>query len=492
MPNPHLDAVVRAYDLGGYGDIAGAMRVASYLQRIGIETAIQPTSLGALEKLTVLNPDVLLSDRPEKDTIQIDVAGHYKDDRNSKSITPTISDIPHHFTEDMDNPAQRKEAVPLYMKTGLSIAQPPTLFYVNHPKQKPLFYRPYREWEFEERSVRDARLELLLAMLEKREGRIRSLLAWSQKQKLGRILEGIDKVGFAHLSPEIQVNGPETILEHPYFAAIFTAKMHYTEKFGIGLFVNQETEKRLTKTALRKNWGAISSAGEVVRYDPDFPTLIFLGPQSQRTTANLFLSADIPNLVTGDLSLSDALYALIAMDGQSFFYEVPRWKVPTYKELTNILLRHDESSNGYSAAAPTFAAGSCPYPYSSGLSKNDREALHSGFQDVVNVLGDEKATKAYTEAMRHAVREEIRSRFGDVPVEAVGKDGFSIPPGTPYLIQDATANIVNLLQNDPAFFAEVEKLRQEIAHTQDLYSQAYSFYEGKLYKVFFKIGCTQK
>ena len=54
------DVVVRAYDLGGFGDIAGAMRVASFLQRQGLATDLKASNDSALEKMHILKPDTPL------------------------------------------------------------------------------------------------------------------------------------------------------------------------------------------------------------------------------------------------------------------------------------------------------------------------------------------------------------------------------------------------------------------------------------------------
>jgi|SRR3989344_803656 len=142
------NVIVRAYDLGGFGDIAGAMRVASYFNRSGLEVQIKGTSPSALQKLGVLKPDVHYGngdiDHPE--AIQVDIAGHYHDNRNSPN-----KDVPHHFTEDMDNPGNRRKVVPIYLKSGMQkqflSGQVGTMpVNLNMMAHAPLFYRPFREW----------------------------------------------------------------------------------------------------------------------------------------------------------------------------------------------------------------------------------------------------------------------------------------------------------------------------------------------------------
>src|SRR3989344_6660142 len=153
------------------------------------------------------------------------------------------------------------------------------------------------------------------------------------------LIASMDKIGFAHISPEIQESSPSGIITHPYFKALKCASVNDDKKYALGLFINGELETRISISAIKENWNVLNSCGTKFHGDPKYPTLIFLGPQQQTTVSGLFLSSDIPNLVTGDLSLSDALYGLIAMDGPAFYYETPGWKAPTFNELFNIFGR---------------------------------------------------------------------------------------------------------------------------------------------------------
>lgn len=445
--------VVRAYDLGGFGDIAGAMRVASFLQRTGIDTRIKAKSKSALEKLQILNPDVEFSlngDGKNNGTIQVDVAGHYRDDRN-----PFNGDIPHHFTEDMDNPSNRRKVVPIYLKTGLT--NNPTQIPVQlNVQSNPMFYRPFREWDLPKPGERDVRKQIIQAI--QKIGRIQRLFGINKLKGLERVLQETERIGFAHLSPQIQNLHPAEILEHPYFYAVHAAKLNYGHTFGIGLFSHPSLEARLSRVALQKHWNVVSRNGEVLKFDPDIPTLIFLGQQPQMTTTGLFLSSNIPNLVTGDLSLSDALYGLIAMEGQGFFYETPDWKMPTFQELARILGRSNrELANIYFAGSNDMNASRWE------ISPDLRNRFNQIRESLTKIFGDEKLTQAYTHDMREAVRGEIKRRFGDVPVELTGQNGFYIPPGAPYLLQDATAKVVETLREDPDTLSEVESVRKMLS-----------------------------
>lgn len=452
--------VVRAYDLGGFGDIAGAMRVASFLQRTGIPTTIKAKSESALRKLEVLNPDVeygLDGTQNGNGVVLVDVAGHYGDSRN-----PLNRDVPHHFTEDMDNSRNRRGEVPIYFKTGLSMevshqTSVPVQFRGNG--QKPMFYRPFREWDLPKPGERDFRKQIIQAFSDKKTPNVfRKLLPFTKPSGLARVLDETEKMGFAHLSPQIQGLSGETILEHPYFYSLHTAAVNFDSTFGLGLFVSGDLERKLTRAALQGHWGVVGSDGKVVKYDKDIPTLIFLGPQPQITTTGLFLSSNILNLVTGDLSLSDALYGLIAMEGPGFFYETPDWKIPTHTELYRFLSAHNSTlGNIY------FVGGNYAHPK---ILKDQKELLAEVSREVIQIFGNPLNIDWYTEEMRNAVVREIRRRFGEASVEdSKGgiSNGFYIPPGAPYLLQDATAKVVKTLREDPDTFSEVEDIRKAIA-----------------------------
>ena len=283
--------------------------------------------------------------------------------------------------------------------------------------------------------------------------RTRTLLPKFLRSSLERDLERVHHFGFAHISPPLQAN-PHLILEHPYFYAVHTAAIHNpTQNYAVGLFVHQELEKRLAGVALQGYWNIIGSDGAVTKSDPKLPYLIFLGPKPQTTTTGLFLSATMPNLVTGDLSLSDALYGLIAMEGPAFFYEAPGWKIPTLKEMGKFLSRESHK------LADCFLVGGNFLSISP-----EKEIIYD--EDMAMVAGiffdKNESMRAYTQDMKLALRHEIQRRFGDVPVEPQPGGDFYIPSGTPYLIQDATAGVVDALHNDSTLLDDVENAREAI------------------------------
>ena len=435
--------IVRAYDLGGFGDIAGAMRVASHLQRTGVPTKIKTKSKGAMQKLKILKPDVdySFSEKPSKGVIEVDVAGHYKDDRNKDD-----SDVPHHYTEDMDNPSTRKQVVPIYLKTGLTEKEarvPGRVF-----GQAPMFYRPYREWDLPKVNERDPRKQIIDAILP---DSMTLFLLGRNLNRLENTLDQIGSFGFAHLSPAIQSIHPAEILEHPYFFAVHKAALNTEKNYAVGLFVGPEMERGLSIFALEKYWNVIRSNGHIQKFDKDLPTLIFLGPQQQTTTTGLFLSANMPNLVTGDLSLSDAMYALLAMEGQGFFYETPGWKAPTFNELSRMLGRYNKT------LSQLFFLGSNLFE----IKPEERARYFRELEYVANIFADPTLTEQYRDEMKLALTDEIKRRFGETV--KVNKEGdFYIPAGAPYLIEDATAKVVEMLQDDSTLLATAEKARHAI------------------------------
>ncbi len=157
---------VRVYDLGGFGDIAGAMRVASHLHRVGHSVELSPKSASAHQKLKILQPDVDYSDTPveSKESIEVDIAGYYRDSRSPQDLATA----PHHFTEDMDNSENRRYEVPIYLKTGF-VPRLEGRVPGNGRHPAPLFYRPYREWDLPKPAERDVRRAIVDAMFPKKE-----------------------------------------------------------------------------------------------------------------------------------------------------------------------------------------------------------------------------------------------------------------------------------------------------------------------------------
>ena len=423
------DVQVRTWDLGGYGDIAGAMRTASHIRYGGLETAIIPTSGGALRKLMILSPDVPISPDISYSAMQVDVAGHYNDSRTSRDPTQ----VPHMFAEDMDNPENRGYIVPIYIKSGLVPKGSQVSAQLGGSSQNPMFYRPHREWELPEPGKRDVKSLLMHAT------------GNNNPSGLQAILKQTDNIAFGHFKPHIS---PEEFLNSPYVRALEAAAENFDGYFALGLFFNQEMEAQITRLAIQEGYTIFGTNG-AIKGNSNKPALIFLGPQPQMMTSSLFVSSTMPNIVTGDLSLSDAVYALIAMESHGFFYDCPSWKLPTYQEMARIL------SKGYEPAAHAFQEGSMTD--SGRIKPADAET-------VALILGNKNSSEAYRRDMKDAVLAEIERRFGMAHVN-IGKDGqgLYIPRGAPFLFQDAVESVLHALANSPELLSEVESKRLQLA-----------------------------
>lgn len=451
------DVQIRAWDLGGFGDIAGAMRTASHVQRGGMNAAIVPTSEGARKKLDILLPDVSVSTQLT-DGLQVDVAGHYFDNRTDMDRRL----VPHLYAEDMDNPSNRGDIVPIYLKTGLRPVGRQVKIELGGANQNPMFYRPFREWELPELGRRDFRKLVTDAMYgDGRQQRnlgklVRSLGISNPFSGLQRVLERADEMAFGHFQPGISV---EYFFNHPYVRSLALAATSYDRNFTLGLFFGKELENMIGIRAYREGYTIVQSNGEVVKGKPHKPTLVFLGQQPQMTTTSLFLSATMPNIVTGDLSLSDALYGLVAMDGPAFVYDCPRWKVPTFEEMRRILREKDTQTTD-----TIFTIGSTLFQGEDDLEFIESDGAHCKINDLrVRLFGDRRWRDAYTTRMRNAIRAEIMERFGPVPYYS-GKDseGLYIPRGAPFLFQDAVEGVLHTLADNPDIRAEVESARKRL------------------------------
>ncbi len=441
---------IRAYDLGGFGDIAGAMRVASFLQKRGLQTQMTYCQKSAYNKLRILNPDTTIKANNTANlgrAIQIDIAGHYRDPRVGRD-----NSVPHTFTEDMDNSQDRKKETPLYLKSGLKPRKNTLPLEIRATEHVPMFYRPFREWELPKPEQRDARAQIMETYTAQQTP-IRKL-----KNGAIRALKNTDKIGFAHVNPGMDI---ANLFSHPYFSTVKQAHRYSPTNFGIGVFFNAKLEEKIATIGKRRNWNIIRSNGTTENYDQEQPSVFCLGPQTQTKTTGLFLSANMPNLVTGDLSLSDAMYGLIAMQGPAFFYETAPWKTSTLTELSSMIKRSSKKMG--QVFEDMFLIGSNSKKFYS-LGENLKELYRESIENVTKTFIFDSVNKQYREVMQEAIRKEIRKRFGNVQVQAQGiSKGFYIQPGAQYLLQDATESIIDTLREDQTFFAKVEKTRERMS-----------------------------
>lgn len=480
-----VDVVIRAYDLGGYGDIAGALRVTDYFSRQGIDVGILPDSKGAKEKLLTLEPNCswIVNQEAEFGAVLVDVAGHYLDNRSSGTSQP-----PHFFVEDMDNTSDRTKEVPLYLKTGFVKKPLPDNLKITGLQAQPLFYRPYKEHDLPTRSAIDP-LEIITKHLE-----AKTKLTGAEKEKyvaeVFSALNGIDNVGIAHYQPGV---GSQDILESAYLEGVISAAKNSNKKYAVCLFVNSGIEKRL-RYLLHEEGQKINlvSANGVKIIDSKAPYIILLGPTPQDKVSKLFLASNIPPLVTGDLSLSDQLYFLLAKDGPGFFYDCAGWKAPTQKELDKLLCSRlgvkdtadfcsidgivdgiaeklpDISLNDFVLFAKTFSVwAGFGWVDNSSAQRNEKldrftrskmSYVKKCTDKVVKVLIDGQEMSRYTTGMRRALSLEIKERFGKEPVVENGR----IIDKSPFLFQDCASIVVKSLLENKEMHETAEKRRQEL------------------------------
>lgn len=414
-----LDAVVRAYDFGGYGDIAGALRVVDYLNRLDIRTGILPTSDGAVDKLRVLDPGLShVTYEIPRGALLLDIAGHYSDSR-----VETKEDIPHVFVEDMDNQGDRSGAVPVYVKSGLKSVVVTSRKHSVHESMfgifaNPMFYRPLNEGELIGRRNRDP-LELMMERV-------------SSSSNAYRHLSRASHIAVAHFFPSMN---PGRFLEEPYILALQLASVNNTEPYALGVFFDESFIAKL-KVTMDMRFNFVNRDGTVEINDKSYPTIVALGPTPQIEASALFLASTMPPVATGDLSLSDQLYFNLAMNRQGFFYNCPVWKKHSEKALEEMLGKYSPE------ALEIFSS--------------------KDIEKIAGVLSNPSEARQYADGMRNALQREIESRFGADALQVNSPyPGYALPPGRPFLFQDVTATVVQALLDSRELRELVEESRAE-------------------------------
>ncbi|MBI2574359.1 hypothetical protein HYV82_00560 [Candidatus Woesearchaeota archaeon] len=441
---PKPEAVVRAYCMGGWGDVAAALRIASHLQHSGLQTLIWAPSEEPRRILSLMAPDVVVVAHTDRNNgTHIDVSCPYTDDPNLTSLGP-----PHVFSEELDwGGKPRNRIAPVYLRTGLqTIAQADG---IGDFPQSPMFYRPYREWELPEPEKRAAR-DLLINSMHTSQSRLSGLEG---------ILGRTDRIAFARFNPYASA---EHVMNSRYMQAVRMAAGHYDTNFAVGILCGNELEQHIIAHPLGRSFSIVRSDGEVIGYAPRKPAIIFPGPQPQLTATSMFLSADMPNLVTGHASLSDGIYGLIAMEGQGFFYDCAHWEIITFRETIRILQNHDD------AAASSFTTGSTTWEDT--VARNGAENTRNEFiGNVAAILAAKHSSSSYAGKMRDAFAAEIQRRYGfSIGRTDKGDNGLYVQRA-PFLIQDAVETIIRTLLADHTILKALEEERRAIASTRPAY-----------------------
>lgn len=418
---------VRVYDLGGYGDVAAAARMASHLAHNGHDVSLVPSHPQVSYKLNVLKPDV---------PVRAYRLGAIIVDGYGSHLNTITQDRPHIFFGDYGFDRKPKSSVPIYVRAGLWTVQS-----TNDEPEQPMFFRPYREWDILKPKDIDVKKFVMDSMFSVDQNSRKMIEA---KSSLEGILDQSGRIAFAHFHPGITAT---EFFNRPYVRLLEYAAQHFETGFLLGLFLDDKTKTEIAKEAYERNYTVVDNTGLVVAGLGDKPTLLFLGPQSQSTVTQLLMSSTMPNIVTGDKTLSDAAYGLITINGQGFFYDCPEWLEPTMKALKDAIGRVSPFVAG------VFEAGSTQ-PRTNPLQYID----HQDF--AVNVLGNPKLSEFYRKQLKEAMQKEIEARFGTSALKKrKGANGFHIPNGAPFLVQDVVEDEIKRLQEDPIRFKKIEEIR---------------------------------
>ncbi|MBI3052025.1 hypothetical protein HYY74_06250 [Candidatus Woesearchaeota archaeon] len=412
--------VIRAYDFRGYGDVGAAIRIGQHLKDEGYSVLLSANQSSVIPKARFLGSSLPMVDGPAEG-LQVDVIG---------TILTADSDYlrspPHMFISEMAvgwNPKSLKVPVAIMPKLIGDSSQP-------------MFYRPQEE-------------NLLPRY---RQVDVNELLLWQMGKEhdvagLEKLLSDSERVGFGYF-PFTEYSEASDFFKHPYVKALEMAACK--SRLTLCLFSNPDMERRLTNRAIGF-YGVVSSSGKFTKGKPGTPSLVFIGGVPQLIAGALFMKANMPNLVTGDLSLSDSLYFLLAHEGPGFFYDSAIHKYGNELDLVQ-LFSSDE------AVRTAFIGGS-------GITTHHYRQYLTTCQtneEVLNAAAAAFTDDAYPRRLSAALKSEIARRYklADVEVALAG--------GSPVFIQDAVEKAVRELLEDPLKLQEVESMRSEFYSSRGL------------------------
>lgn len=425
ISNSNYDVCINVYDAGGFGDVAAALRIASHMQRNGIKVYLKPM-YKADKKLRILNADVPINIPKVKAKLFVDASGYGGDSERGEMI-------PDLFIQVMDTGSDEIPAAPAFLRTGLKRVYSGLL---GKEMESPMFYRPFREYELPKTSERQAKFLILNAISNKNLG--------LDKKTLKRSLINLDRIGFAHFNPTLTVSG---FFNSGYVLALEEAARRGSS-IGLGVFFSGYKGSVIMQYAGKKGYTIISNDGKIYYGKKQKPTLIFLGPQTQLMTASLFLSSTMPNLVTGDLSLSDAIYFLCFIGGGGFYYDAPKWKRQTFDEMLRIFGKFQNNLK-------------CQFQIgSSYINPKIAGQYADEFSQVVKSLANPSEGSIFRASMRNAFMQEISLRFGNGFFVNELNDGLYVPSGAPFLVQDAAERVVRNIVGNPNLYLRIKKARE--------------------------------
>ena len=404
---------VRAYKVGGYGDTSAAIKIAEALESEGRDVKLVSHMPYVDRALHMLGTSVKIihaaqhdeRNRSEADAILIDaiksrVPGEFDD--------PFGFPIAHIYVSEFDGPV------------GVAAhSLRPGLF--DGSSHQFMFYRP--------RPYPVVSLEEAMSA------------AFSNVHDTS-LFGQIEKFGIAYTSSG---HKPGEIIHSNYFLGVKEASKKCDGIVGLVIPKSGMVALEYREAALWENWNVVTAHDKRPELEPNKPTLFITGPIPQQKLSQLHARANIPSLVTGDQTLSDAIYFALT-GGHGFFYDAPQWKSTT---LTGMELWTTEVKS----AAKIFWRGSF---------RHDDIFNGSPHEDVTSVLVNPEAAREFAEGMRVSIEEEIKRQHNLTEINPVKH--------SPFIVQDRVLNLVDRLASDSAFREKTEQERRNLALAHDRFA----------------------
>lgn len=399
-----MNVIIGISDLGGFGDVVSSIKIGEALQAKGHQVSyyMDDDSQSLPGKLNAIFPDLAATYRTTQDivsdttSLRINVVG------------PILSRPDIYVSEFNDECPHFPLPSAAYICTGVSAKEgdravlprpvPMGMFSFHVP----MFYAPYRKAELPEPGEED----------------IRSVITGSVRHSFEpdalKAINNCEMIGVCY------TNNEADLVSFSMQAAVASAASG--KRIGIVAFQPGETEHQDTimKRCERGSLSCIATDGSLLGGEGSAVTVIMLPSVPQTVSTRILWASEMPNVVTGDHSLSDAMHALAFGNGQGFIYEMNRWKHNLCMEMASLIAKHDASS------------GSLFYGCTDSLWVPER--YHSNL--IASVLAG-KARDSYAEAQRSALQGAIR--LSEEPELAT--------------VQGAVAKLVGMFDADPGLLS---------------------------------------
>ena len=318
-----MEIVVGISDLGGFGDVVAAAKIGDGLTMQGHDVAYKFYWNSAKQKAEMLFPGRDFPSERERD--EYEYGKPLKIDAIGGSGAGLEADI---FVDQVDHDSCQS-GTPILLVPGFN----EKYAYVSTPivsmegeseiaefkSLSPTFYKPFgldRLPNPGEENIRDVITE-----------NVRSMGGGEAKRALGEC----QRIGVCYAyNSDSAMNFVDWLYKSTEFSS---------EKLGVVVLAKTEI-KREVEDGLNRGYHkftTIGSDGEVHVEKSSNLLVAVIATQPQELTTRLFWSAEMPNLVTGGQSLSDAVYGLVFGKGQGFFYEANTWKFDSFKGIARII-----------------------------------------------------------------------------------------------------------------------------------------------------------